>query len=145
MIDRMVRIDDARPEDAEVLWEFLQRFATSYRPTREAFDRDYPGLLDSVEVDLLVARFSGQAAGYLLAHRVPTLFAGGPILGIAELFVDENLRGKGIGAALVSAALERAWKAGCVEATVPTRRARGFYEALGFEASADYLKLRRTT
>lgn len=139
----VVTIEAASLGDAPAVWGFLQRFATSYASSPEAFERDFPRLLASGDGDLLVARASGEAVGYLLAHRNLTLFAGGPILSIAELFVDEPRRGEGIGGALVQAALERAWATGCVEAVVPTRRAQGFYEALGFEASATYLKLRR--
>lgn len=135
-------IDSAQAEDAEAAWSFLQRFATSYEPSREAFDRNFPHLVEDENVDLLMARSGGEPVGYLLAHRLPTLFAGGPILSIAELFVDEGRRRRGIGSALVLAALNRAWAIGCVEAMVPTRRARGFYEALGFEASAGLLKRR---
>ena len=138
----MLSIDPATTEDATAIWGFLQRFATSYAPSREAFGRNYPRLLEGEDSDILVARRSGIAVGYLLAHRSLTLFAGGPILEIIELYVDEAHRGEGIGRALVQAVLDRAWAAGCVEAVVPTRRAEEFYEALGFQPSATDLKLR---
>jgi GNAT superfamily N-acetyltransferase len=136
-------IEVALPDDGAAVWEFLQRFAMSYLPSRKAFERDYPRLLESEDSDLLIAHSADKAVGYLLAHRNVMLFAGGPILEIAELYVEETRRGEGIGRALVLAALDRAWAAGCVEAVVPTRRAQGFYETLGFGASATYLRIGR--
>ncbi len=78
--------------------------------------------------------------GYLLALRMPTLFAGGPILELLELTVDTPERGRGTGSALIRAAQARAREAQDVEVTVPTRRAADFYRDLGFHETAAYFK-----
>ncbi|AIE85915.1 GCN5-like N-acetyltransferase [Fimbriimonas ginsengisoli Gsoil 348] len=91
----------------------------------------------------MVAEQSEVVVGYLLAHALPTLFAGGPILEIVELVVDPEKRGEGVGRALVEHALTEAWSNGCVEVVAPTRRAAAFYEHLGFEPTATYFKRKR--
>jgi ribosomal protein S18 acetylase RimI-like enzyme len=90
--------------------------------------------------EFLVAERTGAVVGYLMAARVQTLFAGGSVLDILELAVDEAHRGHGIGSLLVRAAITRADQAGDVEVTVSTRRAAGFYTRLGFTETATYLK-----
>lgn len=53
---------------------------------------------------------------------------------ISQIWVDEPLRGKGIGQQLVTAAEEEALKRGCRHAHLNTYdfQARGFYEKLGY-------------
>jgi N-acetylglutamate synthase-like GNAT family acetyltransferase len=129
----------ARPEDADDVFRLLVDFATSYRPEREAFDAAYPALLCDDNADLLVAD-NQSVVGYALAHRMLVLYAGGTVTELQELMVDPAHRGRGAGRALVAAIVERAQRAGSREVTVPTRRARDFYAALGFTETAVYLK-----
>lgn len=128
--------------DADAVFALLAQFVTSYRPSRAAFDRNYPILIGSTrEADLLVAEDAGRVAGYALATRFLVLYANGPVGELRELMVAPPSRGRGIGRALVAAIAERARAAGAVELTVPTRRARDFYLALGFHETATYLNL----
>ncbi len=69
-----------------------------------------------------------------------TLFANGPVTELLELYVKPSYRGEGIGKSLVGRAVRGASRRGTVEVTVPTRRARDFYLAIGFESTAEYLK-----
>jgi len=128
----------ARPDDADDVFGLLLDFATSYRPEREAFDAAYPVVLE--EADLLVAERGGRVVGYALAHRMLVLYAGGTVTELQELMVDPAHRGHGVGRALVAAVVDRARQAGSREVTVPTRRARDYYAALGFTETATYLK-----
>lgn len=137
----MTLVRSAHLADAEAVFALLEGFATSYRPSRSAFDRNYPRLLDSDDADLLVAEDAGGVAGYALAARFLVLFANGWVAELQELMVAPRSRGRGIGRALVVAVAERARAAGVVELTVPTRRARDFYVALGFSETATFLKL----
>ncbi|WP_407648963.1 GNAT family N-acetyltransferase [Glycomyces albidus] len=134
----------AAPADAADVYRLLRDFATSYRPERAVFEnRTFPGVLEAAAdgtAEFLVAERTGAVVGYLLAARVPTLFAGGTVLEILELAVDEGHRGDGIGSLLVRTATARARQAGDVEVTVPTRRAAGFDNRLGFTETAAYLK-----
>ena len=69
-----------------------------------------------------------------------TLFANELVTELRTLPVLEGNRGHGIGRTLVKEEISRATARGSVEVTVPTRRAGGFYDLLGFERTADYFK-----
>ena len=122
----------------------LARLMMSYEPSREDFDRTYPLLIHSASAHLLVAEDDGDVVGYVYASDVPTLFANGVITETLELYVVESKRRQGIGTDLVNAVVARARQRGSVEVTVPTRRASGFYQAIGFEPTAELLKLSLT-
>ncbi|WP_236788788.1 GNAT family N-acetyltransferase [Amycolatopsis sp. GM8] len=136
----MTHIRPAVLADADAVFALLAQFATSYEPSRGAFDRNY-GHLVRGDADLLVAEDAGEVAGYALATRFLVLYANGWVAELQELMVAPASRGRGIGRALVTAIADRARAAGAVELTVPTRRARDYYVALGFTDTATYLKL----
>ena len=137
-------IRPACAQDAEAVFGLLTQFVTSYQPDRLAFDRHFPILAASPQAVFLVAVCGGRVVGYTLGSLALTLYANGPVLELQELMVAPEHRGHGVGRRLVGAALERALAAGCIEATVPTRRAKDFYVGLGFEETATYLKRRLT-
>ena len=91
-------------------------------------------------VKILVAEDNGVLVGY--AALVPTLQLqfGARGMELHHLHVDEAVRGRGVGRALIAAAIERARGVGCGFLTVGTHagneRARLFYEHCGFEAVA---------
>ncbi|TDC72237.1 GNAT family N-acetyltransferase [Streptomyces hainanensis] len=140
----MMTVRDATSSDADGIYRLLSGFVTSYRPDRAVFDdATFPRVIEAASdggAEFLVAERDSCVVGYLLALRVPTLFAGGTILELLELTVDEPLRGRGTGSALVRAAQARAREARDVEVTVPTRRAADFYRTLGFHETAVHLK-----
>ncbi|MET9081676.1 GNAT family N-acetyltransferase [Streptomyces sp. NPDC004237] len=140
----MTTIRDATPSDADDVYRLLTGFVTSYRPGRAVFDDvTFPRIIEAASdgsAEFLVAEQDACVIGYLLALRVPTLFAGGAVLELLELTVAEPLRGRGTGTALIRAAQARAREAKDVEVTVPTRRAADFYRALGFRETAVHLK-----
>jgi GNAT superfamily N-acetyltransferase len=128
--------------DAEDVFSLLVQFATSYSPDAGAFEAHFPRLLADPNAVLWVAILHGQVVGYILAFRLLTLYANGPITEIQELIVDPTHRGLGIGRRLVEAIVELAHGAGCAEVTVPTRRAMDYYARLGFVETATYWKLK---
>ena len=130
--------------DAEAVFGLLTQFATSYQPERAVFDRHFPRLIASDHAVVLVASLRGEVVGYALGSIALTLYANGPVLELQELMVSPECRKQGIGGMLVEAMLECALGAGCIEAVVPTRRAKNFYVRLGFEETATFLKRRLT-
>ncbi|MER7179128.1 GNAT family N-acetyltransferase [Streptomyces hyaluromycini] len=140
----MTAVRDATPSDADDIYRLLSGFVTSYRPERAVFDDvTFPRIIAAASAgsaEFLVAEQDSCVVGYLLALRMPTLFAGGTILDVLELAVAEPVRGRGTGSALVRAVQAKAREAGDVEVSVPTRRAAGFYRAQGFHESAVHLK-----
>jgi GNAT superfamily N-acetyltransferase len=126
--------------DAEGVFVQLAQFAVSYPPSKSAFDEHFPQLIAADHADLLVACSDKEIVGYLLAFRLLTLYANGLVTEIQELMVDAGYRNQGIGRRLIEVAVERAWTAGGIEVTIPTRRAGAYYERLGFVETAGYFK-----
>ncbi|WBO68578.1 MULTISPECIES: GNAT family N-acetyltransferase [Streptomyces] len=137
-------VRDAAASDGDDIYRLLSGFVTSYQPERAVFDAvTFPQIIEAAaagRAEFLVAEQDARVVGYLLAVRMPTLFAGGTVLELLELTVDTPVRGRGTGSALIRAAQTRAGEANDVEVTVPTRRAAGFYRDLGFQETAAYLK-----
>jgi ribosomal protein S18 acetylase RimI-like enzyme len=85
---------------------------------------------------VLVAELDDVVVGFVTlspgAH-----WAGDPDASIGELVVSAEAEGRGVGRALVEAALERARDNGCTRVSVSTgaanERARSLYRRLGFE------------
>jgi predicted N-acetyltransferase YhbS len=129
--------------DAGGVFAQLAEFAVSYRPNRTAFDQHFPQLIASEDADLLVASQREDVVGYVLTSRLLTLYANGLVTEIQELMVDARYRNQGIGRRLIEAVVERAWESGCIEVTVPTRRADTYYQRLDFVESGSYFKRKR--
>lgn len=93
-------------------------------------------IIDSPDTDLLIARDrDGEVLGSLTLafYRIPT----GLKAWIEDVVVDESARGRGIGAALNVAAIERATARGAKNVSLTSRPSREaanrLYQRLGFE------------
>jgi len=133
-----VEIRRALAADADAVFAMLERFAMSYEPDRNAFERSFAAMIDSQDTALLVADEGEALVGYVMAVEFGTLFANGSVVQVEELFVEEAKRGAGTGQALVAAVIEWARQRGAAEVTVPTRRAGAYYERMGFKRTAEY-------
>ena len=89
---------------------------------------------------VLVAEFDGRVVGCLSTSVMRVLHRPAPVGRISMMVVDEALRSRGIGAALVRAAEDALAAQGCymVEVTSHQRRteAHRFYEQLGYERTS---------
>ncbi|MGI9367081.1 MAG: GNAT family N-acetyltransferase [Rhizobiaceae bacterium] len=95
---------------------------------------------------LLVAESDGQLRGVLQITFIPYLSRLGSTRSIIEsVRIASRLRGRGIGTKMVQEAIQICRQRGCdiVQLTTDRRRdnTRRFYEALGFEATHDGMKL----
>ena len=92
-----------------------------------------------------VAESQGALAGYLIVVLVMSVEHQGLMGEIDELFVLPESRGHGLGARLLAAAEAELAQRGCVrlqlQLAIGNRRARSFYERLGFGARAGYVLL----
>ncbi|GAB3093269.1 GNAT family N-acetyltransferase [Isoptericola nanjingensis] len=133
----------ARAADADALWPLARDFATSFRPRRDAFDRTLAALL--ARDDTLLAVATDPAGddvprGYLLASTHLTFLANGPVCWVEEVMVAPAHRGRGLGAALMAHAERWATVRGAAYVSLASRRAGGFYETLGYDASATFYR-----
>jgi GNAT superfamily N-acetyltransferase len=90
--------------------------------------------------EVLVAELGGAVVGCLSTSVMRVLHRPAPVGRISMMVVDEAVRGRGIGAALVRAAEDALAAQGCymIEVTSNTRRtdAHRFYERLGYERTS---------
>jgi GNAT superfamily N-acetyltransferase len=141
MISGVPSIRPAAPEDAGDVFALTVELATSFTPERATFDRTYRELLGDQRCLVLVAEHGkGRIVGYLLAFVHPTFFANGPVGWIEELIVQPDTRRSGTGRALAAHAEEWAAGHGAVLVALATRRAEDFWQAVGYERSASYLR-----
>lgn len=96
--------------------------------------------------EILVAEVAGEIAGCVQLTVIPGLSRMGATRGQLEgVRVSARHRGRGIGASLIQAGVERAREQGCRLVQLTTDRTRidaqRFYERLGFEASHIGMKL----
>lgn len=84
-----------------------------------------------------VALDEEQIVGLVTAHILAVINRTGDVAQLTTLVVDESVRGKGIGRALVDAVEEYARKAGCERLSVTTHLdregAHAFYARMGFD------------
>ncbi|MFI5836582.1 GNAT family N-acetyltransferase [Micromonospora sp. NPDC051300] len=140
MDDPQVSVRRATGSDAAAVAELAGQLAQSFPFSRTRFDAGYAALLDTDGAALLLAVDGDAVLGYLLGFDHPTFYANGPVAVVEEILVRAEVRGRGVGRALM-AAFER-WAASrdCGLVTLATRRAAPFYVALGYEESAVHLR-----
>jgi ribosomal protein S18 acetylase RimI-like enzyme len=87
-------------------------------------------------IEVLLAELAGSAVGYLAFYRAFSLFRGGPVLLVENLYVDETARGRGVGRHLLAAAAAEAARRGYGRIELHVRAdnpdSRAFYRRLGF-------------
>lgn len=130
----------AQDSDVVALFPIVVEFATSFVPEWGPYEATFRSLLKDDHACFLVGDLEGSPVGYLLGFDHPTFFANGLVAWVEEVAVCSSLRGKGLGRALMTAFEEWATSRGCKLAALATRRAAGFYRALGYEESATYFR-----
>ncbi len=133
-----MEIREAAEQDIDAVAELASMLSQSYAFDRESFGRSYPLVVEMTDAALMIAADGDRAVGYVLGFRHPAFFSNGPVAWIEEILVRPELRGSGVGRALMSAFEE--WAAGCVLVSLATRRAAPFYLALGYTESAAYFR-----
>jgi GNAT superfamily N-acetyltransferase len=122
--------------------------------SREKFNEVIPGsyysAFDEISADknnyLIIAELNGKVVGTMqLTFITHMTYQGGKRAQIEGVRVDNNVRGQGIGKAMIEWAINKAREEGChvVQLTTDKKRpdALEFYKKLGFVASHEGLKL----
>ena len=149
MTPTALTIRTAREGDAHRLVEILSAGALGSPEDSRQID-DYVSAIREIEAapgsELLVAEFDGLVVGTCqlimfrhLQHR------GGRCAEIESMHVVESHRSRGVGSALLDAAISRARQAGCYRVQLTSNKVRGdahrFYRRHGFVASHEGFKL----
>jgi predicted N-acetyltransferase YhbS len=141
MNDAVLHIRRAQPHDSDAVWQLTRQFATSFVPTAGTFTESYSSLVSRSDTLLVVADAPGTGVvGYALASTHLTLFADGPVTWIEELMVEPDRRRRGAGSALMRAVEAWSVEQGATYVALATRRAEEFYAAIGYTASATFLR-----
>jgi GNAT superfamily N-acetyltransferase len=131
----------AEPHEAEVVGELLAAFRDHYGrswPSDNAMIATVERLIEQPDVDFLLASVdddSAPAAVCQLRYRL-SVWTAAPDCWLEDLFVREEARRAGLGAALVQAALARARERGCRRVELDTNEenapALSLYHRFGF-------------
>ena len=128
-------IRPATPSDESRIYELICILESRTLP-RDAFSRTYAHNLAASWVRYLVAEIDGAVAGFASVHMDQQLHHASLVGELQELIVDETVRGRGIGAALLAAAQDAARAAGCSHMELNSGFARSaahaFYERHGW-------------
>ena len=130
----------AVPGDAASILGLAQAFATSFVVEPAAFQRVFSSLLGDADARLLVAEQERQVIGYLFGFVHATFYANGLVAWVEEIMVSQSARRQGVGRALMQDFERWAAERGAKLVALATRRAAPFYQALGYEESATYLR-----
>jgi len=129
-------IREARPKDADAMAVLI--VALGYEVTAAEI-RTRLAMLRKASLHVLVAE-KGGLVGVLTTAVTRVLHRPKPVGRISMLVVPEDVRGAGIGTALVAEAEQRLAAAGCglIEVTSNRKRLRAhtFYERLGYERTS---------
>src|SRR5215471_15935904 len=133
-----VQVRPAHAGDADDLFILVQELATTFVPTNPKFVGSFSRLCANNDALVLVAEETGgRLAGYLLGFRYDTFHADGPVTVVEELCVRPDVRGSRVGRTLMMDFEAWSRTSGGRLVAVSTRRARPFYEAIGFESRGD--------
>ncbi|HET9280539.1 MAG TPA: GNAT family N-acetyltransferase [Candidatus Angelobacter sp.] len=142
----MLSIRKATQADASLMLDFIRRLAEYEREpdavvaTEESLIRD--GFGPQPKYRCLIAEWDGRPAGFALFHYNYSTWRGQPGLYLEDLFVLVEMRGKGIGKALLQNLAQIALEENCyglrwmvLEWNTPALK---FYESLGAELLGEW-------
>ena len=135
----MIHCRTALPDDLPALLGLYRQLIPGDPPLAEDEARPrLDALLTSGMTQLLVAEVDGVVAGTCLLVIVPNLTRSGrPFALIENVVTRDDVRGRGVGRALLDEAQRRAWAVDCYKAMIATGRTDEgvlrFYEKAGFK------------
>ncbi len=140
------RIRPATPEDVPLILEFIRALADYERLTSEVVATEAglrEGLFGPRRVaEALIAEWEGAPAGFAFFFHNFSTFIGKPGLYLEDLFVLPEMRGKGIGRALLAHLAKLTRDRGCARLEWAVldwnEPAIGFYRALGAVAMDEW-------
>jgi GNAT superfamily N-acetyltransferase len=144
-----VTIREARPDDAEVMLRMVQALAEyqgiRQRVSAQADDFRRDGFGPERKFEALIAERHGQPVGLALFQTFYTSWEGACALQITDLFVDEGVRGTGVGFKLVREVGRLASERGCTSLqlnVVHANPSRASFDRIGFGHQDDLLHYR---
>lgn len=140
------RVWIAEPDEAETVGALLTAFRDHLGatwPSENAITATVERLVEDPGVDFLLAAPDDDSppAGVCQLRFRPSVWTAAPDCELEDLFVAASARGRGCGAALVEAALERARSRGCrrlqLDTTADNEAALALYHRFGLSEHTD--------
>lgn len=121
----------------DLLNEYAQDPMANGKPLdQDVLDRLIPGLQEHPTTIVFLAYLEEKAVGLANCFLGYSTFAAQPLINVHDLAVSREVRGQGIGRALLQAVEEHAKQLGCCKVTLEVfernDRAKGLYESEGF-------------
>ncbi len=136
----MITIRLADDADENRVFALSLDFPAPYGIDRETFGETWNQKLADSSAYVAVAEVDGAVVGYVSGYAHTAFYANGATVWIDEIFVREDLRGRGIGRNLMDGVSKWAKERGCKLVALATLGAADFYQTLGYEDSAKYFK-----
>ena len=136
----MIRVRRAAPDDVDGVFALASDLATSFDVERQPFSASFRQMLTDDHGLLLVAADHEEIVGYCLGFEHTTFFANGRVAWVEEMMVVPSRRKDGVGRALMTEFEKWSAARGAKLVALATRRAAGFYRAVGYEESAIYFR-----
>ena len=147
-----VTVREARPEDAEAMVRMIHALAefqgVKQRVTAKGDDFRRDGFGPQRKFEALIADRNGQPVGLALFQTFYASWEGATALQITDLFVDEAVRGTGVGFNLVREVGRVANERGCTNLqlnVVHANPSRASFDRIGFVHQDDLLHYRLDT
>lgn len=133
-------IRDARPEDFEIAFDYIEKLWTYNTYDRDTIRAVYESVL-SREDDFAFFLFEGdEPKGFCHGTMFPTFWLSGATCYLSSIISNQADRGKGYGKALMDHAVAWAKERGChaivLDSGLPREEAHAFYERYGFQHCA---------
>ena len=135
-----MKIRRATPDDIDGVFALASDFATSFDVEKRPFSASFQQILTDDHALLLVAADDKEVVGYCLGFEHTTFFANGRVAWVEEIMVVSSRRKNGVGRALMMEFEKWSTARGAKLVALATRRAAGFYRAVGYEESAIYFR-----
>ena len=117
----------------------LEEWLRDREPVANEFFREMQQRVAAGDLEVLAVRLEGRTVGVLVLAFRPNVSLGSTFASIEDLYVHPRVRRKGVGRALLQAAIDRCRSRGIsyLEAQVEEGVANAFYTASGYEPEPD--------
>jgi GNAT superfamily N-acetyltransferase len=147
-----LRMEAATERDIPLILSFIHKIAAYEKLSHEVTATEET-LLESLfgprpAAEVLLAYWEDAAAGYAVFHHNFSTFLGRPGMYLEDIFVEPELRGKGIGKALLKAVAKEAQRRNCGRMNWVVldwnKPAMDFYLSLGAQPMEEWTTCRMT-
>jgi GNAT superfamily N-acetyltransferase len=132
----MLNIHQVTPEDLPAILRMIEKLCAFHGDTCQMDLDDAQAQFIAGPLVAFIAHEKGLPVGYLVLEPHWRPMHGGPLVDIAHLFVEEAMRGRGIGRALIAQAQQHAGAIGACRLVIGTApdnpTAAAVYNAMGF-------------